>query len=283
VNLSDLNVRRVLVVGDMHGNLDSWESTIIPAALAERADIIVQVGDFGFGWNNVYLDELDELIDDYDAPEILWLDGNHENFDLLETVGAFGAENPTPTSEHTTYLPRGYRWTWQGVPCMALGGAYSVDKPYRTEGASWWRQEQITDEDKKRALTGGPVDVLFAHDCYDGILVPGVHAAMKQGAVPYALSAERAVYASWAELSKPNRQKLRTVVRENQVQMFIHGHFHVGYAIAPPPAEFFVHDKSNRRKVADLFPRNIIGLNRESDSCSMIALHFPTLDWEWVL
>lgn len=279
MNLTQLLVTRALVVGDMHGNLLSWQRTILPAAKQLNADIIVQVGDFGFGWNlfcpdiasdaltDRFLDELDLLVDDCDGPEILWLDGNHENFDRLIEIGAFDADEPTPTSEHTTYIPRGYSWKWQGVRCMALGGAYSVDKNYREPGISWWDQEEITERDVRKALKSEPVDVLFAHDCYAGVKVPGVHADWKQD--------------EFAEVTAPNREKLRRVVRDLEVQLFIHGHYHQAYEYPAPTNEFFVHDKQRKHKPADLYPRRIIGLNRETETGSAILLEFPTLDWEW--
>ena len=139
MNLSDLDVRRALIVGDMHGNLSSWVRTVLPTARANAVDAIIQVGDFGYGWDEGwYLQQLDELADQKLAdPLIFWFDGNHENFDRLEAAGAFpNHTEPVQTSARTWYLPRGYVWTWSGVRFMALGGAYSVNKPYRSPGVS---------------------------------------------------------------------------------------------------------------------------------------------------
>lgn len=263
MNLSDLNVDRALVVGDMHGNLFSWERTILPAFARTHSDIIVQVGDFGYGWNvagrgsavqqDMYLTALDELLDSFGA-RVLWLDGNHENFDLLEEIGAFGAAEPFPTSERTTYIPRGYAWEWRGKMCMALGGAYSVDKHYRTPHRSWWPQEEITHTDLERAKrrlaeVGGELDVLFAHDSFTGIRAPGIHADWKQD--------------EFAAVCKPNRDMLRDIVDRTHLDLYIHGHYHVAYEQSSWPGV-----------------DTIIGLNAEDATGSCITLDFPSLEWE---
>lgn len=244
---------RALVVGDMHGNLRAWAYTVMPAYARTKADVIIQVGDMGYGWNPDYLPALDVILEAHGAT-VLWLDGNHENFDALEDANVFGVRGAkVQTSERTWYLPRGYTWEWHGVRCMALGGAYSVDKPYRTPHRSWWPQEEITDADTLHALEqleDEPIDVLFAHDSFSGVRVPGVHAEWKQD--------------EFAELCAPNRDKLLQVVERGRPKLFIHGHYHVGYM-----------------QQAETQPNlRIIGLNCEHETNSCMTLDFPNLKWE---
>jgi predicted phosphodiesterase len=255
-NLSDLDVSRALVVGDMHGNLFAWQRTILPAFKKLGADLIIQVGDFGYGWNADYLTELDGILDDASDAcgkrvHAYWLDGNHENFDQLEQVGAFPNQvTPQETSDHTTYLPRGYVWEWHGKRLMALGGAYSVDKFYRTPHRSWWPQEEITEEDVVRAQLAGHVDVFFAHDCFQGVRVPGVHADWKQD--------------EFEEVCRPNRQRLLVAVASATPGLFVHGHFHKNYT-----------------QEHVLGVERIVGLNCEDAQGSAIVLDFPSLEWSW--
>lgn len=243
------DIDRALVVGDMHGNLFSWSRTIMPAAAHTDADVIVQIGDFGFGWDMNYLEALDAILTDTHAPDVLWLDGNHENFDLLEETGAFRSAVPFQTSERTWYLPRGYAWTWHGRRCLALGGAYSVDKPHRTAHRSWWEQEELTDEDVTRAQIAGQVDVLFAHDSFAGFTVPGPHAALKQAG-------------EFDRLSLPNRLRVLDVVKTAKPSLFVHGHYHWHYERDANAGDHTTH---------------VIGLNREDELGSMMALDFPSL------
>lgn len=242
-------VAKVLVLGDMHGNLFAWGRTAVPAIRRHRPDVVLQVGDFGFGWDAYYLEALDEILDDCDGPDVVWLDGNHEGFDELEEIGAFGADAPFQTSRKTWYLPRGYAWVWRGKRCMSLGGAYSVDKPYRTAHRSWWEQEQITDADVARAIAAGPQDVVFAHDAFAGYKVPGPHAAFEQAD-------------EFDRLSMPNRLKLLDVVGSAKPTMYVHGHYHHGYELTAKARGHDVH---------------VIGLNREDGANSMLLLEFPSL------
>lgn len=246
--LADLDVRKALVVGDMHGNLFAWSRTILPAIRRHRPDVVIQVGDFGYGWDSEYLDALDIMLEDVGAP-VFWLDGNHEGFTQLEEIGAFGADEPFATSARTTYIPRGYAWDWQGRRCMAMGGAYSVDKPYRREGLSWWPQEEITDLDVARAARAGHVDVLFAHDAFAGFKVPGPHAAWKQAG-------------EFDRLSMPNRLKLLDVVKAAKPSLYLLGHYHHSYELDARAGEHQVH---------------VVGLNREDEIGSMAILEFPSL------
>lgn len=245
----------LMAIGDMHGNLFAWERTVMRHIEIHNPDVIVQVGDMGYGWSadyghgwdDAYLNRLDELLEEANR-DVFWLDGNHENFDRLEQIGAFpNKREPVQTSERTWYLPRGYVWEMAGKRVMAVGGAYSVDKPYRTEGSSWWPQEELTDEDVERAVAQGRVDVMLTHDTYTGFRVPGVHAEWKQD--------------EFAVLCKPNRDKLLTILNSAQPQLYIHGHYHVGYT---------ERDESHAL--------DVMGLDREGQPMYAALVEFPSLE-----
>lgn len=59
---------------------------------------------------------------------------------------------------------------FDGRQCLVIGGAYSVDKPYRTQNVSWWPDEQPSEairrsvEARLKAL-GNRVDVILSHTC----------------------------------------------------------------------------------------------------------------------
>ncbi|MFD1846745.1 hypothetical protein ACFSFX_09065, partial [Arthrobacter flavus] len=65
------------------------------------------------------------------------------------------------------------RWTANGGPTRTviegltvggLGGAFSIDQKYRTEGKDWWPNEEPTPEQAEQLLANGPVDILITHD-----------------------------------------------------------------------------------------------------------------------
>lgn len=205
---------RILAVGDVHGN-DKFFAAAVKEAKKEECDVIVQLGDFGY-WEHYpegksFLKWCERQLKEKEI-DCYWLDGNHENHPLLwETYG----NDPTKVSqvrERLFYMPRGYRWTWDNTTFMAMGGAYSIDVAYRTPGKSWWATETISDEEVKTAL-GGPVDILFSHDCPEGVAIPCL---------------SRQSTTIFPE-SRANREQLIRICEAVTPKMIVHGHYHERY------------------------------------------------------
>lgn len=207
---------RVTFAGDFHGEA-GWARHVLRAAKRDGAGALVQLGDFGLWPGRAGMRFLHEVSAAAAAVQLplLWLDGNHEDFDQLATypVGATGLRRIRPWIWH---LPRGFRWNWAGLRFGALGGATSLDRPHRTPGVSWWPQEEITWAQAQNVIDGGPVDVLLTHDCPAGVTIPGLP--------PESV---------WdpAELRRANghRELLRSVVDAVAPTHLFHGHFHSRY------------------------------------------------------
>ena len=73
----------IYITGDTHGNQYKWVEQI--ESVISPADIILVCGDFGVGfWNGRYWSE--ETFYDFLSEQkytVLFIDGNHENFDKL--------------------------------------------------------------------------------------------------------------------------------------------------------------------------------------------------------
>ena len=73
----------IYITGDTHGNQYKWVEQI--ESVISPADIIIVCGDFGVGfWNGRYWSE--ETFYDFLSEQkytVLFIDGNHENFDKL--------------------------------------------------------------------------------------------------------------------------------------------------------------------------------------------------------
>lgn len=163
---------RLLLAGDWHGN-EYWALRVLNGK-APGLSTVIQLGDFGF-WHgkhaSAYLDRVSTTLS-RNAQTLLWLDGNHEDFDLLEhypLVPTGPAAGLRPIRPRLWHLPRGTRWTWNGpdgapVSWLSVGGAASVDRAARTRGDDWWSQEELTDEQADAIIAGGPADVLICHD-----------------------------------------------------------------------------------------------------------------------
>ena len=206
---------RVAFAGDWHMNT-AWARRAIAYAAEHDADVILHLGDFGYTFDADFMTGVEEALADADLP-LLFVDGNHEDFDHLYAwpVAENGLRRLT---DHVWHLPRGLRWTWAGIRFLALGGATSVDRRHRVPGSSWWPQEAITTADAARAIAGGPADVLLTHDCPAGT-----------GIGPDPGTTSRWIPEDAMAAAEAHRALLRGVVDAVQPRRIWHGHFHRCY------------------------------------------------------
>ena len=169
----------VFVTGDIHGWLDIGKLTPDrwPAGTKlRRSDFLVICGDFGLVWNNPITLEEKFFIDWLDSRPwtTLFIDGNHENYDLLDTFETSdwrgGKVAVLPGTRNVIHLLRGQiyemgrygRW-------FCMGGAPSHDTASRVAGKSWWPREmpsqQEYDEGRKNLeRVNYEVDYVFTHE-----------------------------------------------------------------------------------------------------------------------
>ena len=118
----------------------------------KKGDTIIVCGDFGFVWDTpahrYFLAKLTT-----EPFTISFVDGNHENFDLLYTypVIDWNGGKAHKIANNIYHLMRGQRFEIAGKNFFTMGGAYSVDKAMRVEGKSWWRQELPTNDEYRIA------------------------------------------------------------------------------------------------------------------------------------
>lgn len=183
------------IFGDTHGPDEI--SKINPKRWFDRDltkdDAIVVCGDFGlpfFPTDRIPADELKsknfpqhniksarayKMYTDWMASfpcDILFVDGNHDNH-------AFWAEQPTerwnggliqrlPEAPNVIHLMRGEYYTIDGMTMWCMGGAESIDKIYRTEGVTWWREEIPSTKETWHGFDmleehGNKVDLILTH------------------------------------------------------------------------------------------------------------------------
>ncbi|QLL05346.1 metallophosphoesterase family protein [Mycobacterium vicinigordonae] len=205
---------RIAIAGDWHADTDYAVAAIKHAAKRD-ATVLLHLGDLGYNFADHFLDSLDRALDSCGIV-LGFVDGNHENFDRLLSWPV-DADGLRPLREHIVHLPRGFRWQWAQTRCLALGGAYSIDRFLRTPGRSWWAQECITAQEAHDAGATGSADVMFCHDCPSGITVPG--AARDRFGFP----------AQELRRSELYRVRLRSVVDLTRPARLWHGHFHHRY------------------------------------------------------
>ncbi|MFG3710801.1 metallophosphoesterase [Micromonospora sp. NPDC047730] len=202
---------RIAFAGDWHMNRD-WAADAIGYAREQGADVVIQLGDFGYTFDARFMKTCENAAR-LAGISLLFVDGNHECFPTLlrYPIRENGLRQLTSRVWH---LPRGARWTWGELRFLALGGAHSVDRRWRTPGADWWREETISAPEAMRAVAGGPADVMVTHDCPAGVDL----GLPEPGRSPFPEVEIRA--------ANQHRALLRSVVDEVQPRFLWHGHYH---------------------------------------------------------
>jgi len=209
----------IAFAGDWHMNAP-WAVSMIQNVSYQDVDVIIHAGDFGYTFNTSYLNALEEALDKAGI-HLLFVDGNHEDYEQLYSfpVGENGLRELAP---HIWHVPRGFRWNWGGVRFMGMGGAHSVDRPWRQQGISWWPEELITFTEIAKAAAEGPVDVLVSHDCPKEVTIPGIddRAENRYSDFP----------PEQLQLARAHRQRLSMVTSAVTPTIIVHGHYHRAYA-----------------------------------------------------
>ncbi len=165
---------KLFITGDLHGELDvsKLSHKHFDYTGLTKDDYIIICGDFGFIWygnkkDNWWLNWLAEL-----PCTILWVDGNHENFEALSNypVEGWHGGKVHKIRENVLHLMRCQVFDINGQTFFTMGGASSHDKETRKEGISWWPQElpnhdEYTEALKKMEEVGWKVDYIISHCC----------------------------------------------------------------------------------------------------------------------
>lgn len=161
---------KIFITGDTHGINDAGK--LVTCSVKNNLtydDYIIVCGDCGVLWNKKLTKE---FVDFYKSlhTNILFVDGNHENYDMLNAlpVTEWNGGKVHKVSEHIIHLMRGQIFILDGKKFLCLGGADSHDKLSRIEHLSWWKQERITSTDiaeAKRNLSRyeNAVDYVITH------------------------------------------------------------------------------------------------------------------------
>lgn len=162
----------IYITGDVHGELEinKFSSKNFPAQKElTKNDYVIVCGDFGCVWSGhkdkFWLDWLENK-----NFTTLFCDGNHENFSLLNEypVEEWNGGKVHKIRPSVIHLMRGQVFTIDDQKFFTFGGALSIDKQYRKEGISWWKEEipstaefaEAIDNLEKHDLT---VDVIITH------------------------------------------------------------------------------------------------------------------------
>ncbi|MBQ9985257.1 MAG: metallophosphoesterase [Oscillospiraceae bacterium] len=164
----------IYVTGDIHipsSDIQKLTTKRFPEqADMKEDDFLIICGDFGGIWDGSREEQYWIKWLNSKNFTTLFIDGNHENFDMLDTydIEVFHGGRVHRISDKVYHLMRGEVITLDGKRIFALGGAESHDKPYRKEGKTWWRAEIPSADEYRRAQMrlqecGNCVDIIITH------------------------------------------------------------------------------------------------------------------------
>ena len=167
---------RIFITGDTHGSYDMTKLSrrhFQEGKTLTKNDYVIICGDFGCVWGGE-LEKSDKWWQNWldEQPwTTLWIDGNHENHDLLQTypVEQWHGGRIHKINNSIYHLMRGEVFTINDKTIFTFGGGYSTDRAYRKEGVYWWKGELPTHEEVNYALQSlekynNHVDIILTHD-----------------------------------------------------------------------------------------------------------------------
>ena len=164
---------KVYLTGDTHGNaMQEMRKLSNNRFQGSAGDILIVLGDFGFLFHNKRTKEEQYWLDWLESkPWItLFLDGNHENFTLLNALPVeqkFGG-SVGKVSDSIFHLHRGQAYTICEKTFFVMGGALSIDKHHRMPYVSWWPEEEPSFSEWQQAIQKAKeikkVDYILTHE-----------------------------------------------------------------------------------------------------------------------
>lgn len=220
----------IFITGDTHREQDIYkinpDDGFQQGKQLTEQDTIIICGDFGCIWDggkgdDFWLNWLDSL-----PWTTCFIDGNHENFDLLDQypVETWNQGKVHRIRDRIVHLMRGETYTIEGVRFFCFGGGVSHDAQYRTEGVNWWKQELPNQAEVQNAYhnlekSNWDVDVILSHDVY----------------LKHPFSKKYPI--EWDRYSRDSvdiHEFLQEVEEKTNYKIWFHGHYHKDIMFSSP-------------------------------------------------
>lgn len=161
------------VTGDVHGDLKDFSTRKF--GRLKKDDKIIVCGDLGVLWTGDKNERKNVKKLGKRKYNILFVDGAHENFDLLYhyPVTEWNGGKVHVISGNLIHLMRGQVYTIDGKKIFTFGGGESVDRDMRTPHETWWAEELPTMEEmeegvKNLVANNWQVDYIFTYEAPTG-------------------------------------------------------------------------------------------------------------------
>lgn len=159
----------IYITGDVHGEMSRFDSS--QARKLKKGDTLIVCGDFGFIWDGGEEEEKNLKKLSKKKYTILFVDGTHENFDLLAKypVTEWNGGRVQQICDHVYHLMRGQVYTLEGKKFFTFGGGESSEKQMRIEAGKWWECEMPTIDEMREGVgnlraVDMKVDYIITHE-----------------------------------------------------------------------------------------------------------------------
>ena len=141
------------IIGDIHGKTYDYRAYALVTGVRGRQIVeperSIQVGDYGIGFFSAFWHER-EVEWQKEHPQHRFIRGNHDDPALCKTMPGY-IEDGTAEGD-----------------VMFVGGAWSIDKDWRTPGVDWWEDEELSTEELNKIIEKyeqAKPRVMITHDC----------------------------------------------------------------------------------------------------------------------
>jgi hypothetical protein len=132
------------ITGDTYGSPARLSKETMPFANRwTKKDFLIVCGDFGFLFAGGTREELALRELSFRPYTILFVDGNHENFNMLAAcpIVHWKGGLARRVRRNIYQLLRGQVYEIEGKTIFTMGGACSIDRVRRHEGVDWWPED----------------------------------------------------------------------------------------------------------------------------------------------
>ncbi len=159
----------ICITGDIHGDITRFKNKNIKKL--RKNDVLIVCGDFGFIWDGTKKEQ--RILKKLGKKRyyILFADGCHENFDLLNEypVTEFAGGKVRVISGRLMHAERGSIFELDGKKVFIFGGGQSTDIDIRSSAKKWWEAElpvgsEIAVGADNLSNIGNEVDYIVTHE-----------------------------------------------------------------------------------------------------------------------
>lgn len=159
----------IYITGDTHGEMERFHDPALRKL--KKDDTLIICGDFGFLWDGGPEEEKNLKKLGKKKYGILFLDGTHENFDLLKKypLEEWNGGKVQHICGGLYHLMRGQIYTLEGHKIFTLGGGESLEKFMRIAAKKWWACELPSQLEMQEGwnnlqAAGMEVDYIVTHE-----------------------------------------------------------------------------------------------------------------------